>query len=219
MALRKGLAFNQEAFASALAADLSLKDAYLSAGYEASPKSAYRAAKRLIKRKEILDRVQELRDERASIKAEATKLAIERTAITMERVAVELGRIGFANMGDYMRVDQGGNPIVDFGNLTREQTAAIASLQITDKGIKFTLGDKRASLMDIAKLFGWIIEKRETKVVDEFELDERRADRGVARRTRGGSREDEASRRSGGAAAKRRHRALGPTTTAQGKPH
>ncbi len=49
----------------------------------------------------------------------------------MERVAVELGRMGFANIGDYMRVDQGGNPIVDFGNLTREQTAAITSLQIT----------------------------------------------------------------------------------------
>ena len=48
----------------------------------------------------------------------------------MERVAVEFGRMGFANMGDYMRVDQGGNPIVDFGNLTREQTAAITSLQI-----------------------------------------------------------------------------------------
>ena len=92
----------------------------------------------------------------------------------MERVAVELGRIGFANMGDYFRVDQGGNPIIDFGNLTREQTAAITSLQVTDAGnIRFTLGDKRAALMDIAKLFGWIIEKRETKIVDEFELDDR----------------------------------------------
>ena len=154
MALRKGLTLNQEAFASALAADVPLKDAYISAGYDARGDSAYRAATRLAKRTEIIERVQSLRSERASIKAEATKLAIERTAITMERVAVELGRIGFANMGDYFRVDQGGNPIIDFGNLTREQTAAITSLQVTDAGnIRFTLGDKRAALMDIAKLF------------------------------------------------------------------
>ena len=87
----------------------------------------------------------------------------------MERVAVELGRMGFANMGDYMRVDQGGNPIVDFGNLTREQTAAITSLHIMSDSVKFSLGDKRGALMDIAKLFGWIVDKRETKVVDEFD--------------------------------------------------
>ena len=31
------------------------------------------------------------------------------------------------------------------------------------------LGDKRAALMDIAKLFGWIVEKRENKIVDEFD--------------------------------------------------
>jgi hypothetical protein len=27
---------------------------------------------------------------------------------------------------------------------------------------------QRAALMDIAKLFGWIVEKRESKIVDEF---------------------------------------------------
>ena len=35
--------------------------------------------------------------------------------------------------------------------------------------VKFKLGDKRAALMDIAKLFGWIIEKRENRIVDEFD--------------------------------------------------
>jgi hypothetical protein len=125
---------------------------------------------RLAKHPEIQEALARARDEKARIQAEATKLAIERSAITMERVAVELGRIGFANMMDYMRVDQGGNPIVDFGNLTREQAAAITSLQVTnDGGVRFTLGDKRAALMDIAKLFGWIIEKRENKIVDEFD--------------------------------------------------
>jgi hypothetical protein len=35
--------------------------------------------------------------------------------------------------------------------------------------VKFRLGDKRAALMDIAKLFGWITERRDNKIVDEFD--------------------------------------------------
>ena len=34
--------------------------------------------------------------------------------------------------------------------------------------VKFKLADKRAALMDIAKLFGWITERRDNKIVDEF---------------------------------------------------
>ena len=34
---------------------------------------------------------------------------------------------------------------------------------------EFDARDKRAALMDIAKLFGWIVEKRENKIVDEFD--------------------------------------------------
>ncbi len=66
---------------------------------------------RLAKHPEIQEALARARDKKARIRAEATKLAIERSAITMERVAVELGRIGFANMMDYMRVGQGGNPM------------------------------------------------------------------------------------------------------------
>jgi phage terminase small subunit len=164
------LNLQQEAFIAALVSGKNTVDAYISAGYlPKTRQSAIVCAARLAKQPAIIEALERAKNERARIKAEATKLAIERSAITMERVAVELGRMGFANMGDYMRVDQGGNPIVDFGNLTREQTAAITSLQITDSGaIKFSLGDKRGALMDIAKLFGWIIDKRETKVVDSI---------------------------------------------------
>jgi hypothetical protein len=35
--------------------------------------------------------------------------------------------------------------------------------------VKFKLADKRAALMDIAKLFGWITERRDNKIVDEFD--------------------------------------------------
>ena len=165
------LNLHQEAFVSHIPAGKTAEVAYIPAGYRTKSKEAARASGvRLAKHPEIQEALARARDEKARIQAEATKLAIERSAITMERVAVELGRIGFANMMDYMRVDQGGNPIIDFGNLTREQAAAITALHVTnDGGVRFTLGDKRAALMDIAKLFGWITERRENKVVDEFE--------------------------------------------------
>ena len=149
---------------------MSLEKAYLSAGYEVSGPSARRAAKRLAKRPEIIERVQAIRDVQARIRAEATKLAIERSAINKERVAVELGRIGFSNMMDYMRVGPSGDPVLDFSKLTHEQAAALTEVTVTDAGkIRFRLGDKRGALMDIAKLFGWIVERRENKIVDEFE--------------------------------------------------
>ena len=102
-------------------------------------------------------------------------------------------------MLDYMRVGPSGDPVLDFTGLTREQAAALTEVTVDDyidgrgkdarevRKVKFKLGDKRQALMDIAKLFGWIVEKRENKIVNEFDgmsleeveawLDERAAQR------------------------------------------
>jgi phage terminase small subunit len=114
--------------------------------------------------------------------SQAIRLAIEHSGITQARVAVELGRVAFANMMDYMKIDPlTGDPSLDWSGLTREQAAAMIEITVDDyidgrganardvRKVKFKLGDKRAALMDIAKLFGWIVEKRENKVVDEFD--------------------------------------------------
>src|SRR5271155_5547322 len=165
------LNLQQEAYVTERASGKSVIDAYIAAGYQNKSRgSSATCAHRLDKQPAIIEALERLKAEKARVRAEATRIAIEHSGITQARVAVELGRIGFANMMDYMRVDQGGNPVVDFGHLTREQTAAITSLHVTDSGsIKFSLGDKRGALMDIAKLFGWIVEKRENKIVDEFD--------------------------------------------------
>ena len=84
-------------------------------------------------------------------------------------------------MMDYTRVGPSGDPVLDFSNLTHEQAAALTEVTVDDyvdgrgenarevRKVKFKLGDKRAALMDIAKLFGWVVEKRENKIVDEFD--------------------------------------------------
>ena len=178
------LNLHQEAFVSHILAGKTAEAAYISAGYRTKSKEAARASGvRLAKHPEIQEALARARDEKARIHAEATKLAIERSAITKERVAVELGRIGFANMGDYTDIIDAGGPklVAALKRLPREQTAALTEVWVDSQGqVRFKLADKRAALMDIAKLFGWIVERRENKIVNEFELDDRRADRGVA---------------------------------------
>ena len=176
------LNLHQEALVSHILAGKTAEAAYISAGYRTKSKEAARASGvRLAKHPEIQKALARARDEKARIHAEATKLAIERSAITMERVAVELGRIGFANMMDYMRIGPSGDPTLDFSGLTRDQAAALTEVTVDDyfdgrsenarevRKVKFKLADKRAALMDIAKLFGWFIERRENKIVDEFD--------------------------------------------------
>jgi len=134
---------------------------------------------------------------------------------------------------DYMRLGPTGDPVLDFSNLTREQAAALTEVTVDDyldgrgknardvRKVKFKLGDKRAALMDIAKLFSWVVERRENKIVDEFDsmtteqveawLDEQ-AERRV--KVRQCSRGPRTNRRqpSGGIGTLR-------PTTARGKPH
>ena len=69
-------------------------------------------------------------------------------------------------MMDYMKIGPSGDPVLDFSNLTREQAAALTEVTVDDyidgrgenarevRKVKFKLGDKRAALMDVAKLFG-----------------------------------------------------------------
>jgi len=74
-------------------------------------------------------------------------------------------------MADYADIfESAGDLTTWLKSLPREQAAALTGVWIGAQGqARLTLGDKRAALMDIAKLFGWIVEKRENKIVDEFD--------------------------------------------------
>ena len=110
-------------------------------------------------------------------------------------MARELAKLAFGNLQDYTRL-QGTVLVTDFSRTTRDQLAAVSELtvdlypetadepenqtpdgvtifppskRLPVKRVRFKLADKRAALMDLAKLFGWVIEKRE----DVTKLEER----------------------------------------------
>ena len=162
------LNLTQEAFVTELVSGKSLIDAYLSAGYRTKKReTASSAAKRLAAQPAIIEAIERARDEKARVRAEATKIAIEHSGITQARVAVELGRIGFANMGDYVELlEAEDNLTAIVRGLPREATAALTEVWIDAQGhVRFKLGDKRAALMDVAKLFGWITVRAAPRVV------------------------------------------------------
>lgn len=103
----------------------------------------------------------------------AKKERSERTQITVDRVLEELAKIGFANMQDYMKVGQNGDPYVDLSKVTRDQAAAISEVTVEDfmdgrgedarevRRVRFKLSDKRAALVDIGKHLGMFVDRRE----------------------------------------------------------
>ena len=76
-------------------------------------------------------------------------------------------------MADYMKSSEDGDPHLDFSSLTREQAAALAEVTVDDfldgrgedarevRRVKFKLADKRASLVDLAKLLGHMPKRHE----------------------------------------------------------
>jgi len=119
-----------------------------------------------------------------AIAAAREKLA-GKLEVTAEAIVAELAKLGFSNMSDYMRVDHDGYPHLDFGALTRDQAAALASVEVEefvsatgevdedDKPIapeilkvRFKLADKRAALVDLGKHLGLFKQQVEHDVAD-----------------------------------------------------
>jgi len=112
-------------------------------------------ASRLHKSPSIQNRISEIRQ----------ALAV-RTTITQQKVLEELAKIGFANYGDFIKINEDGQTTVDVNSLTKDQMAAIAEMQVdtTKDGkqrVRVKLHDKRAALMDIGKHLGMFREKVE----------------------------------------------------------
>ena len=93
---------------------------------------------------------------------------------TREAVLGELMRLGFANMGDYIRVKDN-KAHVDLENITRDQAAAIVEVTVAARAqrgkdgedapeiidIRFKLADKRPALVELGKHLGLFSEPKE----------------------------------------------------------
>jgi phage terminase small subunit len=77
-----------------------------------------------------------------------------------------MAKIGFSNMGDYLKCNPGGDPYFDYESLTSEQKAALAEVTVESyvdgrgkdaqmvKKIKFKLADKLAALDKLGRHLG-----------------------------------------------------------------
>jgi hypothetical protein len=158
----------REQFAQAIASGQNLLQAYRSAGYstvgsgwKANPYKLRHAA-------DISGRVDELLQKRRHAEDIATERAIERLALTKEALARELVPLATSNLGDYIAFNRDSDPYFDLSKATREQMAAVQSLQFESyvdgkgaaahevKKLKLQLHPKIPAGMAIAQLFGWI---------------------------------------------------------------
>jgi phage terminase small subunit len=90
-----------------------------------------------------------------------------------------MAKLGFANMADYMKTGPDGDPYLNFGELTRDQAAALVEVTVEDfkdgrgentrdvRKVKFKLADKRAALVDLGKHLGMFTEKHSHEVGGE----------------------------------------------------
>lgn len=162
------LSDKQERFAREYIIDLNATQAAIRAGY--SPRTANEQAARLLAKVSVSERIAEL-------KAKAAK----RNDLTVDSVLDEIKKVGYANMLDYVQVQPDGTAQVDLSKLTRDQAAAIESVQTEEvweagedgprrvRKIKFKLAPKLPALdMLMKRLGGYAPVKGDLSVKHEF---------------------------------------------------
>ena len=105
--------------------------------------------------------------------AKLTKKHADKLDLTAEKVLAELSKMGFANILDYMRVDEDGALALDLSELTREQAAAIQEYTVDATGgtgdgerklvmrTRFKLADKIKALELLGKYLKLFTERIE----------------------------------------------------------
>jgi phage terminase small subunit len=159
------LTAKQALFVKEYLVDLNATRAAIAAGY--SKRTAEAAGSRLLRNVKV----------RAEIDKQTADRK-QRLSISADAVLQELARIAFANMMDYMTI-QDGDAYVDLSKVTREQAAAIQEITsetyidgyegkgeekkpIVVRRTKFKLGDKRASLELLGKHLKLFTDRTET---------------------------------------------------------
>lgn len=136
----------------------------------ATPQRAAEEASKLLKHPKIRPII----DAAAQKAEQATARAVDRYAATQERIVAELARIGFASMADYVRVQPDGTAVVDLRDVDDDQFRAVSEVTVEQAGdigdddqpvpvkrVKIKLHDKRAALVDLARIQGFVVDRKE----------------------------------------------------------
>lgn len=152
--------------------------AAIAAGY--SPRSAAVTASRLLKRANISAKVAAFDAKVGIAEAQVVQRVIDRTSLTKERAMTLLAIMASADIRDIMSfgpqhreitMKATGEVIMTAGvsirpsdEISDEAALCIQEVSEGQHGIKVKLYDRRAAIMDFAKLAGWITEKREHEI-------------------------------------------------------
>ena len=166
-----------EQFAQMVAAGTHYCDAYVAVGYPGNRRRAW-MVKSL---PHVKARIEGLIAGAAEAQRAAIQFAIEETGINKARVLRELGKIGFANIDDYTRLE-GKVRVVDLRNTTRDQLAAIVEIADSGKGVvKIRLADKRLALVDIGHELGMFVSRGELTGKDGGPIEVKQVEERLAR--------------------------------------
>lgn len=148
----------QQRFIEEYPIDFNATKAAQRAGY--SMKTAYSQGHDLLKKPEIQVAIQKL----------VGKLSLT-AGITAERVLAEIAKVGFANLGDYFRISEQGEPYIDLSDLTNDQMAALQEITVEDftdgrgdnsrdvRRIKIKMLDKLNALDKLGKNLALFVER------------------------------------------------------------
>jgi len=127
--------------------------AVLAAGFKFTRGSAGVYATKLLKRGRIQRAI-----------AEKSAKFLQRYEVTPDRLIREFSKIAFSNTDDFVAVQPDGSVVIDFGTATREQFAALASIETEEvlegrgddrvnvRKTRFKNYDKLKALSELAKL-------------------------------------------------------------------
>lgn len=155
--------------------DLNATQAAIRAGY--SPDTARSIGCENLTKPDISEAIAELMAARSA-----------RTKVTADQVVEGLAALAFANIFDFMRIGENGDPYIDMSNLTRDQAAALQEFTVEDfkdgrgedardvRKIRIKMHDKLRPLIELGKHLGLFKGPAETqgKALADIDANEER---------------------------------------------
>lgn len=126
-------------------------------------------ANRLISHPEVRPIILDAKAKAAALASQAP----DRYAVSKERISRELARMAFIDPRGLYEWTEKGVTLKSSRDLTDDQAGAVQAVSHTvtkDGGtIRVELADRRRALMDLAKLHGYIVEKRDVRLIKSIE--------------------------------------------------